>query len=176
MQNNSINSLYNIIYDLNITVNELSYNVSVLQNFTQEINDSLLFPFGDYFIIDYPNHQFEFNTSKNNLQIKNISKIYEYEYDMNIIGNGYNISTTYIGFEIKEVIVIPVLNNSVYRFQLAEYPSYDIIDRDRIPHQDIWAIEKNYPINYTQVIANITNADSNNNFTIRIKYLSNGVE
>lgn len=176
VHNSSIETLFNITYELNNSINILSGNISNLTQLVYDINDSILYPAGDYFIINTSEHKFYFNETKNNATIRSISKIYEYEYDMNITGNNAVISTAYIGFEIKEVIVIPAINNSIYRFELTEYPSGDMIDRDRIPHTNIWAIEKNYPINYSQVLANITNANALNNFTVRIKYLSNGVE
>ena len=182
--NVSIQDLYSITYylnqsfiNLNTTVYGLYNNVSYLYNFTQEINDSLLFPQGDYFIINSP--YFVLNESKLNKTIRDISKIYEYTHNFSVMatsGVGFNVSTSLIGFEIKEIIVYPSIVNNKYRFQLEQYPSMAVIDRDRIQHIGVWDIEKNYAINYSQVSANITNVLYDDNFTVSVRYLSNGVE
>lgn len=177
--NNSVYSLYNFSVYLNDSINNLSYDVDNLYNITQDINDSILSPYGDYFLINSSGKYFIFNETKNNATIKDISKIYEYTHNMTVMagsGQGYNISSAYIGFEIKEIQVIPSIINNKYRFQLEEYPSGQVIDRERVRHTGVWDIEKNYAINYSQVYANLTNVQADDNFSVIIKYLSNGVE
>lgn len=76
----------------------------------------------------------------------------------------YNISSINISFEITRVDVVPSDNNP-YRFELTEYPSGLMIDRDRQAHIGVWSIQKNHALD-SRVLANITSGSANYNITI----------
>jgi hypothetical protein len=157
--NINITALFNFYYGLNNTVNY--------------INTTIKQPVGIYLQSDATT--FQVNSTALNDTIRNISKIQNYaiEYNLTTI-SGYAsvISTEVIGFEIKKV---SVNSSTTFRFQLSEYPSGNIIDKDRIPHQNSWIIEKNYPID-SKVNITISNAVVDTVFNVRIDYLNNGVE
>lgn len=89
------------------------------------------------------------------------------------IAGNCEIITTNINFQITEIKIQPTSPNNNYRFQATEYPTNNIIDKDRIPHNGVWDIEKSYALN-SQVNLTITSANINEQFNMTIIYLQNG--
>lgn len=92
-----------------------------------------------------------------------------------INGTGTIISNTSYDFMITQITVTPqnLLFNS-YEFSMTTYPAGDMIDRDLIYHPGVWNILKSHSLN-SQIQANITNAAIDENFTVTIKYINNGI-
>jgi hypothetical protein len=175
---NTTNELYNIFYTQNNPLGFINWTNAtnsfypLHSNPNGYINNSLK-PNSPYFYND--SLYFYFNETKLNQTINNISKINKY---INTIycnvqsGICQNISIINVSYLITEIKVMPINNNTIYRFEATE--DANNIDTNRIPHKGVWDIEKNYAIN-NQVQINIT---SNNDelFTTQIIYIKNGVE
>lgn len=176
----NITALFTFFYDLNVTVTNQQDEIDELQSSLQFINQTVNYinttikqPVGVYLQSDATT--FQVNSTALNNTIRNISKIQNYALEYNlttILGYASIVSTEVIGFEIKK---ISVNSSTTFRFQLSEYPSNDIIDKDRIPHVNSWIIEKNYPLE-SQVNMTISNAVADTVFNVRINYIQNGVE
>lgn len=80
-------------------------------------------------------------------------------------------TTGIIDFEIKEIRV-NTTSGTKFRFEAVEATNGNIIDKDRILHNTLWAIEKNYAID-DAVNFTISSAIPDDSFTITIKYLNN---
>ena len=140
------------------------------------LNGSIKQPTGPYLI--YDNDFFWVNETKLNNTINNISKVRLVEYITTcttVSGNCNVISTTNIEHQITQIQVFATTSNNKFRFQLTEYPDESaIIDRNLIRHDGVWDINKNYALN-SQVKANIIDSQIDEQFTIIVKYLYNGV-
>lgn len=116
-----------------------------------------------------------FNETKNNETINNIAENRIMTYNFTLSSGNYSaLSNINISYQITQITVIPNSNTTTYRFELLEYPSYNVIERDLIPHKKVWNIEKSYALN-NQILANITQSSPADTFNVIIKYLSNGV-
>lgn len=95
------------------------------------------------------------------------------EETINLVSSGGTASatTSVLDFEIKEIRVNTTAGTK-FRFEAVETTSGNIIDKDRIQHETLWAIEKNYVIN-DSVNLTITSANPDDTFTATIKYLDN---
>lgn len=180
IHNINITTLFNFFYDLNNTVTNQQNDINILQSSLQYINQTVNYinstikqPVGIYLQND--SNTFQVNSTALNDTIRNISKIqyYTIEYNLTTI-SGYAsiVSNETLEYEIK---LVSVNGSTIYRFQLTEYPSNNIIDKDRIPHNNEWIIEKNYPIN-SKVNMTISNAVIDTVFNVKIRYLDNVVE
>lgn len=86
-------------------------------------------------------------------------------------GSASGVTPSFIGFEIKEIKVVPTTSNTNYRFEAVEFTNGDIIDKDRTAHSGEWRIAKNYVID-DKVNLSITNSNNDELFTVTIKYLN----
>lgn len=174
--NNSLSQLINISSYLNESFNILNDSVYNISQDLQDVNDSILYPDGIYLFND--SEYFYVNETSLNFTIKNISKILKYSYNLtvNIVnGSGYNSTNINISYEIMQLRVYPQTLSNKYRIQVSEFPSGNIIDRDRKKHTGVWDILKGYPVN-SVIEANITDVDIDEDFIVEIIYLNNGVE
>ena len=122
------------------------------------------------------NFTVEINETKLNQTINEISKTRQATENLTcsaLSGNCTAISNN-IYYQITEIKVIPSTLSNTYNFQVVDYPSLDMIDRDRIQHIGIWDISKNHALN-SQVQATITGASIDESFIVQITYLINGV-
>jgi hypothetical protein len=179
---NYINSINYSLYYLTGVVDELIMNMSTLGNqililndsinnltqLIQQVNLTIKQPSGQY--IEYNSTNFWINESKLNSTINNISKNKKNIYSITLNGTNSIISNITISYLITEIDVFT--NSSSYRLQVTEYPSNSMIERDRIPHNRDWLIEKNYVINSP---VNIT-VQGTGIFNVQIQYISNGVQ
>jgi len=180
--NDSALPYYNITYIeqnyYNTTYIEVNYyNMTYIDELISILNQSIKQPTGPY--LSWDNTTFWINETYLNRTINNISKIRKLVYNMScttVSGLCSNISSINISYAIIEIKVVPTTLTTNYRFEMTEYPyTTNIIDKNRVAHNGIWDIEKNYAIN-GQVQANITNANNDELFTISTIYLYNGVE
>jgi len=115
------------------------------------------------------------NETKLNSTISDIAEVNTFEENINVGtsgGDGFNISTNLIDFQITQITVTPSSLTHPYRFEAYETTSGDIIDRNRIAHIGVWNIVKAHAINDT-VTVNITNSVPDDTFTIKLTYLDN---
>jgi hypothetical protein len=116
-----------------------------------------------------------FNQTLNNQTINNIVQNQIRVYNFTLSSGNYSaLSNINISYQITQITVIPNSNTTTYRFEVLEYPSYNIIERDLIPHKKVWNIEKSYALN-NQILANITQSSPADTFFVSVKYLFNGV-
>ena len=160
LNNETVARIANDSLKLNIT--DQRYNDTAL---IIAVNTTIKQPTGIYLAWD--NTTFWVNGTMLNATIINISKIYPASYNMAISGQDINISSINITFEITQIIVTPP-DNTPYRFELTEYPSLAMIDRDRQAHVGVWSIAKNHALN-SLVMANISTASSGT-YNIMIYY------
>lgn len=118
-----------------------------------------------------------FNETKLNETIIQIADIKSYEHDINVvvsggIGSAVSISINYL---ITQIIVTSPSTPISYKFKAYETTSGLVIDENRRAHHGIWNIYKSHSINDT-VTVNITNSNTNGNFTVKIKYIDNVIQ
>lgn len=116
-----------------------------------------------------------FNESLMNLTVRNLAEVNEYEEVLTctaISGDCSNTSSVSIDFLITQLTVTPTTNTTKYNFESTRDDG-DIIDKDRVRHTGIWDIYKNYALFNDTVNMNITNSDTDEQFTMRIKYIDN---
>lgn len=113
-----------------------------------------------------------------NNTINNISIIQEVVYNTScvvVVSNCSAVLST-IHFQITNIVVTPVNLSGTYRFEMTEYPNAsNVIDTNRIPHNSVWNIQKNYAIN-GQSQVNVTSANAGSSFNFAITYITNGVQ
>jgi hypothetical protein len=180
---NQINALFNFSYYINTSFNTLNqsvYNMSIdISNIQGDINDieNDINDIQDD-ITDLQNFDVYVNNTLNNINttINNIAEInvmYEYVY-VNTSSGDAVINTSYLNYEITNIKVVPNSLSNKYNFEMYNNYNLDVIDKSRKQHTGIWDIDKQYSINSTALI-NISNADIDENFTIRITFLNNGL-
>ena len=86
-------------------------------------------------------------------------------------GTGTGVSTNF-SYILKQIIVIPTTNANTYNFKAYETSSGRIIDEDRVNHEGIWHIMKDYAIINDTITINITNATIDEAFTVELRYVT----
>lgn len=115
------------------------------------------------------------NETKLNATIVDISEVNVYQENITVTvsgGTGSGQSLNTIDFEITRITVFPP-SSANYRFEAVQDSDGDIIDKDRIPHNGIWDIEKSYAIDNDYVNVSIFNANTDGSYIVRLIYLDN---
>ena len=172
---NYVQTNYYNISTIDTLYSYITTNFTYLFGIVTLLNSSIKQPTGKYLQND--SYFFQVNETELNRTINNISKIRHIQYVdyVNVTsGSGVLISNQSINYLITNIKVNGLATS--FRSEVTEYPTIsNIIDKDRIPHNKNWSIEKNYAINSTIQI-NITNSNNDGIFQVVIDYLQNGVE
>jgi len=168
--------LNNSLVILNQTLTNFTvlFNTTIdnLYNLTYMINSTIKQPYGDY--LSWNNSYFWINETKLNYTINNISENKEYLYIgiVNVTGgNGY-LTTNY---SIEYLLTRITINGlGIFRSECVEFTNGWIIDKDRIPHNQVWDIEKNYAIN-DKINCTISSALVDGLYNITLTYINNGL-
>lgn len=172
-------SLWNYVYQLNDNINnETQYRInndSYLQN---QINNKLIniTSSNNYIIITGNTSQnIFFNESLLNNTINSIAKNEVITKNYTLTSDAVLTDTTILNYLLTSIKVLPQTITNTYHFKLTEYPNTNnTIDRDVMQHIGIWNIQKNYAIN-SGVQISVLNSSINENFTIQLTYINNGV-
>lgn len=161
----------NLVAD-NISSPQITELYELIDNLTEDIKQ----PHGPY--LDYNDTNFWVNEVALNATIEDISKVRKLSYNMTcttVGGDCSVVSNIPIEYKITQIRVYPTDMSDKYRFELTEHPNtVNIIDRDLKQHDGIWDIYKSYALN-GQVEANIISAQNDQQFTIEVIYLYNGM-
>lgn len=181
--NDNISSLNNIVVVLNESINSINNtltNFTTLFNTTIEylndtiyqINASIKQPIGKY--INWNTTNFWINETELNNTINDISENKQYLYIDSInVTSGIGYFTT--NYTIEYLLTRITINGlGIYRSECVEYINGTIIDKNRIPHNTVWDIEKNYAIN-DNINCTIINANTDGIFNITLTYIDNGL-
>lgn len=175
--NESITILNETLSNLTILFNTTTFNlnssINDLYNITAAINSSIKQPTGPY--LSYNSSNFWINETALNTTINNISKNKQYLYisTINVTSGTGQLTTNYT---IEYLLTRITINGlGIFRSQCIEYTNGWIIDQNRIPHNILWDIEKNYAIN-DRVNCTITNAVTDGIYNITLTYINNGLQ
>jgi hypothetical protein len=164
--NDTINNHTVSIITLNQSVNTLNQSVNALNQSVIVMNQSIKQPTGQY--LSFNSSNFWINETALNTTVNDIAKNKKNLYTITMYNTSEHISVMNISYLITSVNVYTVSNN--YRLQVTEYPSGNMIEKDRIPHQNNWSIEKNYAVN-SLINISIT---GNGIFNVTVEYITNG--
>lgn len=118
--------------------------------------------------------QISFNESHFNQTVQDLAEVRAYEETFIVeVSSGFGTaqSSELLGFEITCITVTPP-SGATYRFEAVEDGNGTIIDKDRIPHTNIWGITKSHSLN-DYVNTTISAATIDGNYSVKIKYLDN---
>lgn len=167
--NGSINSLNDTLTNFTALINA---TINDLNNTIQLVNASIKQPSGIY--IDFNNTNFWIKENELNNTINNIAENREYLYitTINVTSGTGTITTNYT---IEYLLTRITINGiGIYRSECVEYTNATIIDKNRIPHNTLWDIEKNYAIN-DKINCTITSAVTDGIYNITLTYINNGI-
>lgn len=164
------NSLYYLIMDVNQSLSsEITNNYNILNNNTNNVNSSLTSIIS---AVNLSLYNYIYNVNQTLSNLSEIKVYYEYLNITTLSGSG-NATSHPIDFQITRITITPQTANTKYRFFAYEKNSGAIIDTDRKLHNGIWDIYKSHSINNDNAQLNITSANPDDNFTIKLTYLDN---
>lgn len=176
----NISQLTNDIYNINNDISIINSNITYIYELIENLNDTLYIvnstikqPSEKY--LSYNSSNFYINESVLNITINNISQNKKYLYITSInvtSGSGFMITNISIRYLLTRITINGM---SIYRSECVESTSGNIIDKDRIPHNKVFDIEKNYAID-GMINCTITNANTDGIYNITITYINNGFE